>query len=278
MKIASLLKKSSDYLRICSLTPELDAKILLQHITNFSNEDIVFKPDLEILPELINKFEELLERRIKGEPIAKIIGKKSFWKHEFFVNSYTLDPRPDSEVIIEAALEILPDKKQEYSFLDLGTGSGCLIISLLGEYIKASGMAVDISLEALKITKKNAKNLQIENRLELKQQNWADGIIQKFDLIVSNPPYIPTTAIENLTDDVKKFDPMLALDGGQDGLDFYKYLAKQIKPLLKKDACAILEFGHNQSLYVEQIFKKYNYQVLKILKDLGGRDRAIIVR
>ncbi len=278
MKAVPLLKKSANYLNSFSISPELDARILLEHVTSLAAEDFIFKPDLEIPSELIVRYQELLVRRVQGEPVAKIVGKKAFWKDEFCVNHHTLDPRPDSEVIIEAILLTLSDKTYKYNFLELGVGSGCLIISLLKEYINASCVGVDISIEALKVAKRNAELLGVSNRLELKHQNWADGMTEKFDLIISNPPYIPTAEIDNLTDDVKKFDPMLALDGGQDGLDCYRYLAKQIKPLLKEDAFAILEFGHNQALYVGEIFKQHGYHVLKIFKDLGGRKRAIIVR
>ena len=253
----------------------IDARILLQSAASLTIEQIYLYPNLEIDNAVVDKFWQLVERRKNNEPVAKIIGSKDFWKSSFIVSNHTLDPRPDSEVIIAAALELLLQKP--YSFLDLGTGTGCLILSLLQEFPQAKAIACDISPQALKIAKTNAENLGLSERIEFLQNNWADGLKQKFDLIVSNPPYIPTKDIEDLSSDVKNYDPMLALDGGEDGLAPYRYLADQILDLLNPCAYAILEFGFNQSELVEEIFEKKGYKIHKIIKDLNNIKRAIII-
>lgn len=259
-------------------TPQLDARILLKEAANISTEVIYLNPKLELSIEIVEKYQKFITRRINYEPVAKIIGKKSFWNDDFIVNQHVLDPRPDSEVIIVAALELLKDKNKEYKFLDLGTGSGCLLLSLLKEFNNATGIGIDISPEALKITQANINLLNLQNRTTLIKQNWGDSLVGKFDLIVSNPPYIPATDIPNLSNDVKLYDPELALNGGLDGLDPYRYLAKQLLHFLKKDSYAILEFGQDQGLYVREIFEQYGYITHKMLIDLSGIERAIIVR
>lgn len=253
----------------------LDARILLENAANLTREQIYLSPDLEIEEKAVAKFWQMLQRRKNHEPVAKIIGSKAFWKSDFIVNNHTLDPRPDSEVIINAALELLSQKPA--NFLDLGTGTGCLILSLLQEFPNSNAIACDISAQALEVAKVNAEILGLSNRITFLQNNWADGLKQKFDLIVSNPPYIPSKDIENLAPDVKNYDPLLALDGGEDGLAPYRYLAEQILTLLNIGAYAILEFGFNQSELVEEIFANNGYKIHKILTDLNNIKRAIIV-
>lgn len=278
MKLNILQKQAIDQLEEYSIdSSHIDSRVLLQHVTNLPTETIYLSPEHEISNDNCITYMKLITRRCNHEPVAKIIGKKDFWKSSFIVNNNTLDPRPDSEVIIESALDLLKDKAVNYSFLDLGTGSGCLILSLLKEFSSAKGIAIDVSAETLKVTKANAINLELTDRVTLLQQNWADNLTDKFDLIVSNPPYIPNKDICELAPEVKIHDPLLALDGGIDGLTPYKYLAPQILKLLKPEAYAILEFGYNQSNSVKEIFMQHGYKIHKILKDLSGLERAIIV-
>ena len=277
MKIKNLLNQGIKCL-INFETSKLDARILLQHAADISVETIYLQPELEISEEIVNLYFSLISRRAEHEPVAKIIGKKAFWESDFIVSKHTLDPRPDSEVIITAALELFSNKNGNFRFLDLGTGSGCLLLSLLQEYKNSTGIGSDISLEALKVTQENINNLFLQDRIILIQQNWADSIIENFDLIISNPPYIRSADIDGLSKDVKLYDPLLALDGGLDGLEPYRYLAKQIFYLLKKDSYAILEFGHGQGLYIKEIFENEGYIVHKMLIDLSGIERAIVVR
>lgn len=279
MKLKDLLTQAKAKLKAANIdSAEIDARLLLQYSINFSHEKLFLYPDYYLLDGDIDQYMQLIERRINREPVAKIIGSKSFWKSDFIVNKHTLDPRPDSEVIINAALDMFYNKDMDYRFLDLGCGTGCLLFSLLQEYSQATGVATDISSEALKVAKINMELLGLENRAELLEQNWADSLTEKFDLIISNPPYIPRNDINNLQPEVKNYDPMLALDGGIDGLDPYRYLAKQIILLLKPKAYAILEFGIGQSESIKDIFVKHGYIIENILLDLAGLERAIIVK
>lgn len=259
-------------------TPHLDARILLQEASNLKREQIHLEPDIKLQQEIIELYKSFIERRVQNEPVAKIIGKKAFWKDEFIVTKDTLDPRPDSETLISGVLEIFPDQTKALKILDLGTGSGCLILSLLREYPNAYGIASDLSIKALKVAKQNAESLGFNKRISFIQQSWAEALKGEFDLIISNPPYIATDEILELEKDVKLYDPLLALDGGKDGLDPYRYLADNIYPLLKKEAYVILEFGYGQSVYIQEKFIEKGYFVYKILQDLAFIERAIIVR
>ena len=258
-------------------TALLDARLLLQHAAQITPEILYLQPELVIPQDIIALYNQLIERRINNEPVAKIIGSKAFWSSDFIVNRHVLDPRPDSEVIIEESINLLPNKNSQYRFLDLGTGSGCLLLSLLKEFPESTGLAIDSSAEALEVMRRNVQLLGLQNRTEFLQNNWADGLVEKFDLIVSNPPYIPSGEIALLAPEVRIYDPILALDGGSDGLDPYRYLAKQISFLLKPEAYAILEFGYGQGEYIRRIFTEHNYVINKMLFDLGGIERAIIV-
>lgn len=258
-------------------TALLDARLLLQHAANIPQETVYLEPELIISKDVITAYNQFINRRINHEPVAKIIGSKSFWSSDFVVNKYVLDPRPDSEVIIETAINLFPNKNDVLRVLDIGSGSGCLLLSILKEFPKSTGIASDISEDALKVTKRNIELLGLEDRAECMRQNWADDLEEKFDLIVSNPPYIPSEEISALESDVKDYDPLLALDGGDDGLDPYRYLAKQISALLKPESYVILEFGYGQGESVRQIFMQQNYIINKMLFDLSGIERAIVV-
>ncbi len=276
MQLKTLLNQAITSLNTANAA--LDARLLLQHAANISQEIIYLQPTLEISEEVVQSYLQLIDRRINNEPVAKIIGSKSFWLDDFMVNNHTLDPRPDSEVIIETALKLLPNNNDAYRFLDLGTGSGCLLLSLLHEFPKSTGVGIDISLEALKIAQANAELLGCSARAKLIQKNWADHIDEQFDLIISNPPYIPSSEIATLSPEVKLYDPLLALDGGNDGLDPYRYLAKQISPLLKAGAYAIFEFGFGQGEEIREIFKGSGYLIHQMLFDLNNIERAIVIK
>ena len=215
--------------------------------------------------EQLNSF---ISRRLAGEPVAKIIGKRGFWKNDFIVSKDVLDPRPDSETLIEAVLEKFPDKNQTLRILDLGTGSGCLLLSLLGEYKNATGIGIDISEKALSIAEQNnadkkAKLIQGDMRQDLSD-------LGQFDMMISNPPYIPTAEIQTLERDVKDYDPLLALDGGTDGLDLYRALAKQhLAPSL------FIEIGKYQEQQIIPLFETNGWHFVQSWKDLGGITRVL---
>ena len=256
------------------LTANLDVKILLAFLLNIDTKEIINYFNNEISNEFLNNFQKLLSRRLNREPIANIIGKKAFWDYDFIVNENVLTPRPDSETLIEAVLENYKDKDQKLNILDLGTGSGCLILTLLSIYQNSQGLAIDISDKALEIAKQNAKLLNI-NRIKFLKNNWNNNINKKFDIIISNSPYIPKKEIEILEPEVNKYNPLLALDGGNDVLDCYKYLAKNLQKNCKENTKIFLEIGKNQENNIIEIFKNNKFELLKIYKDINGIIRIL---
>lgn len=222
-------------------------------------------------------FEKMLERRAAREPVAYILGRKEFWSLEFEVSPAVLIPRPDSETLIDAALarfKTVPPK----SILDLGTGSGCLLIALLSEWHAARGVGVDISGGALTIAQRNAARLGVAGRATFQRGDWAQGLTQRFDLVVANPPYITARELLSLDRDVVHFEPALALDGGTDGLDPLRRIAGDLPRVLQPNGVAIVELGIAQSAAASRILLNAGLEVLQIAKDLAGRERAIVAR
>ena len=244
-EIASALKTVTD-------TPLLEARLLKENC-----------PDLE----------NAIKRRLAHEPIAKIIGKKGFWKSEFITSTDVLDPRPDSETMIEAVLKHCPQKN--YRILDIGTGSGCLLFSLLEEYPDATGIGVDKSAKALTVATKNRRNLSAELvRKDFFMADWYRDL-GTFDIVISNPPYIPTEDILTLEPDVREYDPMMALDGGEDGLNAYRAISDNIMNLLNDNGFLFLEIGIHQAKSVIDIFTKQGLTHIKTHKDLSGIERIL---
>lgn len=275
MRLLELYKDSTKKLEQEGiLTSKLDVKILLSFLLDIDSKELIMYFNQHIDRKFINNFEQLLKRRLNREPIANIVNKKSFWSYDFFVNENVLTPRSDSEILIEAVLSNYDDMNEELNILDLGTGSGCLILSLLKIYKNANGLAVDISDKALKVAKQNAENLKINN-IKFLKNNWNDNIEERFDIIISNPPYIPTKEIKELEPEVNKFNPLLALDGGEDGLNCYRYLAKSLDKNLKENTKIFLEIGKNQEKDVEKIFNERGYKLLKMYKDLAEINRIL---
>ena len=275
MKILELYKNSSKELEQQGiLTSKLDVKILLSYLLNIDSKELIMYFNQHIEQKFINTFNQLLKRRLNREPIANIVNKKSFWSYDFFVNENVLTPRNDSEILIEAVLSNYNNMQEGLKILDLGTGSGCLVLSLLKMYKNASGLAVDISEKALKVAKQNAENLKINN-IKFLKNNWNDNIEDKFDIIISNPPYIPTKEIKELEPEVNKFNPLLALDGGEDGLNCYRYLAKSLDKNLKENTKIFLEIGKNQEKDIEKIFNENGYKLLKMYKNLAEINRIL---
>lgn len=275
MKILELYKNSAKELEQQGiLTSKLDVKILLSYLLNIDSKELIMYFNQHIEQKFINTFNHLLKRRLNREPIANIVNKKSFWSYDFFVNENVLTPRNDSEILIEAVLSNYNNMQEELKILDLGTGSGCLILSLLKMYKNASGLAIDISEKALKVAKQNAENLKINN-IKFLKNNWNDNIEDKFDIIISNPPYIPTKEIKELEPEVNKFNPLLALDGGEDGLNCYRHLAKSLEKNLKENTKIFLEIGKNQEKDIEKIFNENGYKLLKMYKDLAEINRIL---
>ena len=251
--------------------PELDIRILLRHCCKNDKEMVLSNIDFRDID--IEYFKTLISKRLLNEPVSKIINKKSFWKGDFFVNSNVLDPRPETEIIIEETLYNF-DKNKKIDILDIGTGSACIAISLAKELPNSKVIAIDISEKALKVAKKNIENNFLNDRITLKNTN-PKNINKKFDLIVSNPPYISEFEYNNLDVGILKFEPKVALYGGIDGLDFYREIAKTIEKLMKPNSYFICEIGYNQLQNCLKIFKKTNLELRKISKDIQKIDRTL---
>lgn len=275
MKVFELFNNSVKKLQNSGiLTSKLDVKILLSYILNINSKELFLHFNNEISAKLYSDFNKILERRLNREPIANIIENKSFWDYDFFVNQDVLTPRNDSEILIEAVLENFQNLNDNLKILDLGTGSGCLILTLLKIYKNATGLAIDISEKALNVAKINAKKLNVKN-IQFLQNNWNDNIKEKFNIIISNPPYIPRNEIFTLEPEVKIFNPMIALDGGDDGLNCYRYLAENLSKNITKNTKIFFEIGKGQEKDIELIFANNNFKLNKIYKDLSNINRIL---
>jgi len=252
--------------------PELDLRLLLKYSTKSKKEIILSNFDFKDID--IKCFKYLLEKRLKFEPISKIINKKFFWKHQFYVNSNVLDPRPETEIILEEFLINIANKHKKINVLDIGTGSGCLAVSIAKEYSKAKITAIDVSKKALEVAKKNVFSNNLQNQISLKLEQFYN-LDEKFDVIVSNPPYLSYEEYDKLQINVKNYEPKLALSGGKDGLRFYKLFAKKIEVIMSNNSFLILEIGHNQLNSCLNIFKKSNLKLKKISKDINKIDRTL---
>lgn len=226
--------------------------------------------------ECLARFEQLLARRLAREPMSQILGHKPFWSLDFFVNKHTLTPRPDSETVVEAALSLVSDKNSPLRLLDLGTGSGCLLLSLLHELPFATGIGIDASAEALKVATHNATHLQLSHRAEFRQAHWAQGLNETFDMVISNPPYIPLADLASLMPEVRDFEPHSALFAGADGLDDYREILADMPRLLNKNGHAVLELGIHQAEAVQAIGESHGLTFISTQSDLNGIERAII--
>ena len=221
-------------------------------------------------------FFDLVDRRVSREPLSHLVGRREFWSIEFEVSDNVLDPRPDSEVLIETGLSHWPNRSDSFSVLDLGTGSGCLLLSLLRNRPYAIGVGVDVSGAALEIARRNAARIVPDGRAQFLKADWGSSISQPFDLVVVNPPYIPSDQIPELDPEVANFEPLLALDGGLDGLDAYRCIAKDLARLTTPNGIILLEIGSDQSEQVTSILEKCGLVVGCIKNDLAGRNRCLV--
>ncbi len=275
MKAINLLNIGSNALKCKKITShKIDSELLLSRVLRKPREEILTNLNQDINFSNISKFRNLIERRSQKEPIAYITRKKEFWSKVFIVNSNTLIPRPETELMVEKLSKIF--KGKEISLLDIGTGSGCIIISLLSELKKSKGVGIDISNKALLIAKKNAKIHNLNNRIKFLNKSFDNLYNRSFDLIVSNPPYIKSSELNNLEDDIKKYEPLLALDGGNDGLDVIKKVIYKSKEILKIKGKLALEIGNEQYLKVSKILKKNSFKIDYIIKDYKENIRCLI--
>ena len=276
MNIESILNEGINILKKNKIpNPQLDSEILLSNSIKKDKKHIILNPKELLNSEQTEIFKNLIERRKKKEPIAYLINKKDFWKDEFFVNKDVLIPRPDTELIIEQVLKIYSIGMQ-LQVLDIGTGSGCILLSILNERPNFYGTGIDISIKSINVSKFNAKQLSLLNRAKFFHSSVDNFKIGKYDLIVSNPPYIELLNLKYLEKDVVNFEPKLALSGGLDGFQKIRKVIKKASILIKKKGKFILEIGFNQKNKVKKILKKEGFYVNKAIKDYGNNDRCII--
>lgn len=258
-------------------TASLDARILLQYILGISREQLLSDYGLILSPRQYSAYFALIEKRAGRQPVAQLTGRREFWDLAFKVTHHTLDPRPDSEALIEAVLARFRDRGQKLRVLDLGTGTGCLLLTLLKEYPEASGVGVDICEEALSVAQENALNLGLPPRAGFVQSCWGEQVKEMFDIVISNPPYIPTEAIGRLAPEVAKYEPKLALDGGEDGLRCYREIVSQLPRLLSPQGLAVFEIGFGQARELQSIVESHGLQVVGIKEDLAHIPRCVLV-
>ena len=274
--INSVLFKAKKYLINNSIkSANIDTEILMCSVLNKSRDHLMLNMLDKIDYEKIKIFNNLIERRKKQEPIAYILKKKDFWKSTFYVDKNVLIPRPDTEILIEEILYNY-NKNEKLSVLDIGTGSGCIIISILKDRPNFKGTAIDVCRKALNVAKYNAKIHQLENRIKFYKSSVDNFFKGKYDLIISNPPYINKFYLKYLEKDVICFEPNLALEGGIDGFSILERVIKKSSRLLKIGGKLVLEIGFDQKLKVSELLKKEKYFVNKIAKDYGNKDRCII--
>jgi len=253
-----------------------EAKWLLAGALSRENSFITLNPTYIPSPEEEHIIQDWLKRRLEGEPLSRIKGVREFWSLPFHLNEATLDPRPETEVLVEGVLKWVGNRKDApWRILDLGTGSGCLLIALLHELKNATGVGTDINTEALSMAHANAILNHVGTRATFCQCNWGETLEGSFDIIVSNPPYIPLKDKEALEKGVRDFDPPQALFGGEDGLDCYRTLSHEIKPLLAPNGLTVIEIGQGQRKDVEALFQATDFKISFILKDLAGIERVI---
>lgn len=266
-------------------TAPLDARLLLEHASGLSSTDLAIQAKQEANATLVHDAQALVALRLTGMPVAKIIGHKEFWGRRFHVSPAVLDPRPDSETLIEAALALLPEDKA-LRLIDLGTGSGCLLLTLLAERPLARGLGIDKSRAALSLARRNAHclklgldlNLGLRRRVALRHGDWLHGVNATADMIIANPPYIESGAIDRLDRDVRLFDPRLALDGGRDGIGPYHALIAPSFQCLTGGGHLLLEIGVTQAEAISALMAAAGFADISLRQDLAGRDRVLIGR
>ena len=278
MKLSNILLEVHNILKINNIEdPSRESKLLICHVLNSSLEIFLLKPEMEISAVQHININELVERRLQGEPIAYLQGSVEFYRSQFIINNNVLIPRPETEVLIEVILNKISNKNKKLNILDIGVGSGIILASLLLELPNSFGIGTDISIEALKVANINLKRLNIDHRYRLINTNWAEGITNNtFDIISCNPPYISNEHIKNLHCSIRNYEPLIALKGGLNGLNSFINLLPIARKLMKKNAFIALEMGFDQSEQLKFILYKNKFKVINIEKDLSGNKRIII--
>jgi len=275
MIVEEIVKQASNRLKKENINShQLDSELILSHIMDVSREFLILNSQLKIKKNTLKKYNFAILRRIKREPIAYITGKKEFWSENFLVNENTLVPRPETELMIYRVLKFF--KNRTINVLDIGTGSGCVLLSILKNLNFSRGTGIDISSKAIKVATTNAKNLNLSNRTHFKICDIKNYNIGKYDLIISNPPYIPSKDIKNLSKDIIDHEPKSALDGGTDGLDLIKKVIYKSNHLLKRNGLLVIEIGFNQYRKVADILKRNKFREISKEFDYNSNVRCII--
>ena len=275
MILENTINKASKILKKHNITSHaLDAEVILSDIIGVSREFLLVNNNLSVSKKVIKKYKSAINRRINREPVAYIIGKKEFWSQNFAVNNSTLVPRPETEILIYKIINFFKNKK--INILDIGTGSGCILLSILKELSLSQGIGIDISAKAIQTAKLNSKNLHLSHRSKFKVFDLNKFNIGKYDLIVSNPPYIPSKNIKKLSKDITNHEPLIALNGGKDGLDLIKKVIYKSYVLLKTNGILAIEIGHQQYKKVSDILKECKFVEFSKEYDYKQNVRCII--
>jgi len=275
--VGSCLKRGAETLAAAGIdNPWREARLLLSHASGLTETELIGYPERAV--ESAEEFDALLDRRAAHEPMSHLLGRREFWSLSFKVTANTLDPRPDSETIIEAALDHVREAEAPLRILDLGTGTGCLLAALLSEFRQALGIGVERDGATAEVAQRNLRRLGLAARGRVVVGDWTASLRSEFDLIVSNPPYIPAADIPALQPEVAYFEPVLALDGGADGLDAYRALFPAIAGLLAPGGVAIAEFGAGQRDSVIRLAEMAGLMVLEVRDDLAGHPRCLVCK
>ena len=275
MIIEKTIKQASQLLKNQNIiSHELDTQLILSDVMGVPRDFFITNSHTKVSKNIIKKFNQAIKRRIKREPVAYIIGKKEFWSQNFVVNQSTLVPRPETELLIYKVVDFFKNKR--INVLDIGTGSGCILLSILKELNLSKGIGIDISTKAIKTAEINSKNLNLFNQSKFKVFDISKFDLGKYDLIVSNPPYIPAKDIKNLSKDIINHEPLVALNGGLDGLDLIKKVIYKSARLLKKNGLLAIEIGFNQYLKVSDLLRHYKFREMSTQCDYNHNVRCII--
>jgi release factor glutamine methyltransferase len=275
MILENTIKQASQLLKNKNIiSHELDVQVILSDIMGVTRNFFIANSHINVSINTIKKFNHAIKRRINREPVAYIIGKKEFWSQDFTVNQATLVPRPETELLIYKVVDFFKNKR--INVLDIGTGSGCILLSILKELDFSRGVGIDISTKAIKTAQINSKNLNLFHQSKFKVFDISKFNVGKYDLIVSNPPYIPSKDIKNLSKDIINYEPLVALNGGLDGLDLIRKVIYKSNSLLKRNGLLAIEIGFNQYLKVSSLLKQYGFREMSRQCDYNHNVRCII--
>lgn len=278
--LGELHRLARQRLRDASLaSPDLDARLLVEWVTGTTRLDAISDPARAIPVDLVGQVEAALGRRLRGEPVHRIMGAREFYGLTFRLSSETLEPRPDTEALVELVLPFLKERiarNKVADIIDLGTGTGAIAIALLSQLKELRAVGADISAGALEMARHNAETAGVSARFAALETDWLENVSGRYDLIISNPPYIPSEAVASLEVDVRGYDPLRALDGGKDGLDVYRLLARESRAFLQQGGAIAVEIGAGQRVDVESIFVHHGWKLCGLGHDLAGHERCML--